>query len=209
MVQNSPALQDLAFRANSVPLLVHSLRDERDARTAGKHVFALSALTRGHSQALEQFVHLGGLRILRDVNPLASPVFRSSDVEAEKLDMRVVRFVEDLLSSEINPHVPVSSATTIAQFAGVWCQTLVARLVESLEDVVSDGEAMIGPVYERRLVYMHSLQQLRLAHRNTCILPPRFGAWVQDELTRIGRLDSSGMEDYRQALNDLSAKGSV
>ncbi|KAJ1854664.1 nucleotide exchange factor sil1 [Coemansia sp. RSA 1822] len=200
MVQNSPELQGMAFRAGAIPNLVHALRDERDAKTAGKHVFALSALTRGHALALEQFAHLGGLRILRSLNPLASSVYRG-EADVANLDLRIVRFVEDVLNPDFNPHIPATSASVIAQFASVWCSTLANRLVDSLEDVVSDKST--GPVYERRLVYMRSLKLIQHAHRDTCVLPADFKRWTNAELTRIGRIDSSGMDDYRQALNGM------
>ncbi|KAJ2166432.1 nucleotide exchange factor sil1 [Coemansia sp. RSA 2522] len=201
MVQNSPELQGMAFRAGAIPNLVHALRDERDAKTAGKHVFALSALTRGHALALEQFAHLGGLRILRGLNPLASSVYRG-EADVANLDLRIVRFVEDVLNPDFNPHIPATSASVIAQFASVWCNTLANRLVDSLEDVVS-GDTSTGPVYERRLVYMRSLKLIQHAHRDTCVLPAEFKRWTNAELTRIGRIDSSGMDDYRQALTDM------
>ncbi|KAJ2306488.1 nucleotide exchange factor sil1 [Coemansia sp. RSA 2706] len=198
-VQNNPELQAMAYRLGAIPSLLHALRDERDAKTAGKHVFALSALTRGHSLALEQFINLGGFRILSELNPLASVVYKG-EIEASKLDLRIVRFVEDMLNPEFNPRVAATSASMISQFAGVWCSTLAARLVDSLEDVVDDDQ-QTSLAYERRLAYLRSLRVLQQAHRDMCILPASFKRWKENELSRINHSDA----EYRQVLENIEA----
>ncbi|KAJ2455575.1 nucleotide exchange factor sil1 [Coemansia sp. RSA 2336] len=195
MVQNSPELQGKAQRAGTVPALIHMLRDETDAKTAGKHIFALSALTRGHALALEQFVQLDGLRIVSGINPLESAAFRGED-ESAKLDMRIVRFIEDVLNPEFNPHIPSTSASVISQFASVWCTTLSSRLTSSLEDV--DSAQSERPAYERRLTYLHSLELLQQAYSDTCKLSSGFKDWVHKELARVKH--SSDDDEYNQAL---------
>ncbi|KAJ2843784.1 nucleotide exchange factor sil1 [Coemansia brasiliensis] len=195
MVQNSPDLQSKAHRAGAVPALIRMLRDEVDAKTAGKHVFALSALTRGHALALEQFVQLDGLRIVSSINPLESTVFRGEN-ESAKLDTRIVRFIEDVLNPEFNPRIPSTSASVISQFASVWCTTLASRLANSLEDVDTDAHSE-RPTHERRLTYLHSLELLRQAYSDTCTLTSDFKSWVRNELARVKH---SNDDEYNQAL---------
>ncbi|KAI9482457.1 nucleotide exchange factor sil1 [Coemansia sp. RSA 989] len=194
MVQNNPELQSKAQRAGAVPALIHMLRDETDARTAGKHVFALSALTRGHALALEQFVQLDGLRIVSSINPLESTVFRGEN-ESAKLDMRIVRFIEDVLNPEFNPRIPSTSASMISQFASVWCTTLSSRLTSSLEDV--DSAQSERPTYERRLAYLHSLELLQQAYSDTCKVSSGFKDWIHNELARVKHVSD---DEYNQAL---------
>ncbi|KAJ2158825.1 nucleotide exchange factor sil1 [Coemansia sp. RSA 552] len=203
MVQNNPELQGMAQRAGAVSSLLSALREERDAKTAGKHVFALSALTRGHASSLDQFTELGGLQVLRELNPLASSVYKAGE-ESLKLDQRITRFVEDLLNPDFNPDVPPHVASLVAKFAATWCQTLGLRLVDSLEDIVDDdGGGGVVPVYENRLAYLRSLQLLRVAHPDTCQLPPEFRYWVREELAYIEKTKNDQIADYREALTDL------
>ncbi|KAJ2079675.1 nucleotide exchange factor sil1 [Coemansia sp. RSA 988] len=201
LVQNNPALQGIAYRAGAVYSLLHILKHEYDAKTAGKHIFALSALTRGYAPALEQFVDLDGFQLLHSLGPHASTAYIGGEVESAKVDLRIIRFVEDLLNPELNPNVNQNATSKILQFTVTWCNTLARRLIDNLGGKYGDdGESV---TYRHRVPYLDSLQLLKLAYADTCQLPNDFEAWAQAELSRIDDAKDGDNEDYRQALIDL------
>ncbi|KAJ1855588.1 nucleotide exchange factor sil1 [Coemansia sp. RSA 2703] len=202
-VQNNPRLQATAHSAGSVPALLRALAAEHDPRTAGKLVFALSALVRGHAAALAQFAELGGLRVLAEINPLAVAVGDDNEYEAHRLDVRIVRFVEDLFNPELTPEVQRDQASLLAQSAAVWCDTLATRLVDALGDVESEGLVTL-PTYARRSAYAQALQSLKAAYPATCALPQDFTQWVQDEIARVPKTGDEAAEEYRLALTELA-----
>ncbi|KAJ2797576.1 nucleotide exchange factor sil1 [Coemansia guatemalensis] len=204
LVQNNPALQGIAYRAGAIYSLLHILRHEHDAKTAGKHIFALSALTRGYAPALEQFVDLDGFRLLRDLDPHTSTAYIGSKVESARLDLRIIRFIEDLLNPEFNPNVNQNAASKISQFAASWCSTLARRLIDNSGRTNDEHEGSVA--YGRSVPYLDSLQLLKLVRRDACQLPSDFEAWAQAELSRINGLKDDGNENYRQALIDLDAR---
>ncbi|KAJ2719809.1 nucleotide exchange factor sil1 [Coemansia sp. Benny D115] len=201
-VQNNPKLQDAAFAAGAIPSLLKSMVQETDMRTTGKHIFALSALVRGHAGALRQFTDEGGMRMLRELNPMA---IASSDTEYEagKLELRIIRFVEDIFNPEFNPGVSRDAAGLVSQNAATWCHTLAMRLVDSMDGAESI-EKMPGSQYTRRSAYAWALQSLRTAYPDTCVLPAEFRPWLQIELASVKKTAGDEMaEGYRQALTEL------
>ncbi|KAJ2608389.1 nucleotide exchange factor sil1 [Coemansia sp. RSA 1365] len=203
LVQNNPTLQGIAYRSGAIYSLIHILKHEYDAKTAGKHVFALSALIRGYAPALEQFVDLDGFHLMHDLDSHKSAAYSGGEVECAKLDLRVVRFIEDLLNPEFNLNVNQNAKAQIVQFAASWCNTLARRLINNT-DKISEGGGFL--TYGRRVPYLDSLQILKLTHRDTCKLPDGFEEWAQAELSRISDIKDEGNEDYRQALIDLDAQ---
>ncbi|KAI8324356.1 hypothetical protein GQ54DRAFT_296204 [Martensiomyces pterosporus] len=202
-VQNNQRLQGIAYRAGAIPSLLHILEDEDDLKAAGKHVFALSSLVRGHPGALEQFAQRGGLRVLSKLSPTSdsdSTGDRSGD--ASKLELRVVRFVEDLFNPDFNPGQSQDSKNIITQNAPVWCKILANKLVDDLWAIDSDGET--DEMYERRQVYAHALLSLKTQYKSTCELPGSWKPWVRDELGRVAKEKSNDVEEYKQILTDLS-----
>ncbi|KAJ2776910.1 nucleotide exchange factor sil1 [Coemansia interrupta] len=202
-VQNNHRLQAIAYSSNAIPALLRSMVDETDLRTTGKHIFALSALVRGHGPALEQFAELGGLRMLRELNPIAVAVNDDNEYEARRLDVRIVRFVEDLFNPEFNPDVPRDQASMLAQNAAAWCDTLATRLVDALGDVESEKPVALS-AYSRRSTYAQALQSLKAAYPSTCKLPLDFSQWVQDEIARVPKTGDESAEEYRLALTELA-----
>ncbi|PIA17119.1 hypothetical protein COEREDRAFT_86516 [Coemansia reversa NRRL 1564] len=204
LVQNNPALQGIAYRSGAIYSLIHILKHEYDARTASKHIFALSALIRGYAPALEQFVDLDGFHLMHDIDSHTSTAYSGGEVECARLDLRVVRLFEDLLNPEFNPNVNQNTKFQIVQFAAFWCNTLARRLINNTDEISEGHGGFI--TYERRVPYLDSLQMLKLTHRDTCKLPDGFEAWAQAELSRISDNKDEGNEDYRQALIDLDAQ---
>ncbi|KAJ2771471.1 nucleotide exchange factor sil1 [Coemansia nantahalensis] len=155
MVQNNPRLQGAAQRAGAVPKLLAALPQEHDLVAAGRHLFALSSLTRGHREALAQMAALGGLDTVRDLWPFPALVSRSSNspAEAARFEARVVRFFEDALNPEFTAELPA----VVAGFAPGWCALLAAR-------------AAGGPAGHREL-YLGSLQALHAAYPAACPVP--------------------------------------
>ncbi|KAJ1721645.1 nucleotide exchange factor sil1 [Coemansia erecta] len=202
-VQNNHRLQAIAYNAGAIPSLLRSMVDETDLRTTGKHIFALSALVRGHGAALVQFAELGGLRMLRELNPIAVAVNDDNEYEARRLDVRVVRFVEDLFNPEFNPDVPRDQASMLAQNAAAWCETLATRLVDALGDVENEKPVALS-AYSRRSTYAQALQSLKAAYPSTCKLPQDFSQWVQDEIARVPKTGDESAEEYRLALTELA-----
>ncbi|KAJ2715911.1 nucleotide exchange factor sil1 [Coemansia spiralis] len=155
MVQNSPPLQGIAQRAGAVPALLAALQHEHDLVAAGRHLFALSALTRGHSQALAQLAALDGLTAIRDLWPLPPLLAASSSPkETAKFEARVVRFFEDALNPELTADLPAAAA----DFAPGWCRSLAARAAGS-------GTA------EHRELFLRSLEALHAAYPAACQVP--------------------------------------
>ncbi|KAJ1888568.1 nucleotide exchange factor sil1 [Kickxella alabastrina] len=203
-VQNNHKLQDIAFRANAIPSLLHAMSVDSDLRTAGKHIFALSALVRGHAGALVQFADRGGLRLLRDLNPMTAAVNDDNEYEARRLDLRIVRFIEDLFNAEFNPEVPRDAASLVAQNAATWCNTLAVRLIDSLEDVEAErGAGAAASKYVRRSAYARALQSLRAGYPATCVTSAELKHWLQDEIARVPKSGDESAEEYRQALTEL------
>ncbi|KAJ1730272.1 nucleotide exchange factor sil1 [Coemansia biformis] len=191
MVQNNPRLQGIGHRAGAIPALLRTIQQEHDAVAAGRHLFALSSMTRGHAGALAQFAELGGLGIVQDLRPLSS--LATSKEEAARLEMRIVRFVEDALNPELSPGLPDS----VTRFAAGWCDSLALRLIGS----TGDGASFAN---EHRLLYLRSLQLLRVAYPDTCRVSPSLRSWAHHELLRAVRPADGADEDFRQALADLS-----
>ncbi|KAJ2706008.1 nucleotide exchange factor sil1 [Coemansia sp. IMI 203386] len=202
-VQNNRELQGIVHAEGAIPALIHSMEKETDLRTTGKHIFALSAMIRGHPGALVQFADRGGLRILRDMNPMLLAARDDNGYDARKLDMRIVRFVEDLFNPEFNPEISSDASSLVAQNAAIWCDTLAARLMDSLEDFESDRPASWSS-YARCSAYARTLQSLKAAYSETCKLPTEFGHWLQEEIARVPKTDDDSAEEYRQALNELA-----
>ncbi|KAJ1815840.1 nucleotide exchange factor sil1, partial [Coemansia sp. RSA 2599] len=203
-VQNNRELQDIVHIEGAIPAFVHSMENEMDMRTAGKHIFALSAMVRGHPGAHMQFVDRGGMRILREMNPMAFVAARDDDeYEARKLDLRIVRFVEDLFNPEFNPEIHVDAASLVAQNAAVWCSTLAARMMDSVEDAETERPASSSS-YARCSAYATALHSLKATFPETCKMPAEFGQWLQDEVAMVPRANDDSAEEYRQALNELA-----
>ncbi|KAJ1643357.1 nucleotide exchange factor sil1 [Coemansia erecta] len=202
-VQNNRELQELAHSAGAVPAFIHSMEKENDMRTAGKHIFALSAMVRGHSGALMQFTDRGGMRILRDMNPMVMAVKDDNEYEARKLDMRIIRFVEDMFNPDFNPDISTDAASLVAQNAAIWCDTLAVRMMDNLEDIETERPASSSS-YSRCSVYARTLQSLKATYSETCKLSAEFGQWLQDEIARVPKTMDESAEEYRQALIELA-----
>ncbi|KAI9506336.1 nucleotide exchange factor sil1 [Coemansia spiralis] len=203
-VQNNQKLQGVAMQSGAVTHLLSFLKSETNLKALGKHIFALSAVIRGHSLALEQFAQHGGFQTLRDVHPFAlSTSQENNEVEASKLESRLVRFVDDLFNPEFNPNPTSEAAVLIREGALVWCNALASRLINNLEDIDDVHETAV-PAFQRKLDYARVLQSLKTAYPDKCVLPLELKAWLQDEHASLLSLsDVDGIEEYRHALNEL------
>ncbi|KAJ1935691.1 nucleotide exchange factor sil1, partial [Linderina macrospora] len=175
-VQNNPKLQALAVTANVIPHLLRSLAAESDPKAASKHIYALSALVRGHAGALEQFTNQGGLRTLAMVHP------QNAGKDAHRLEIRVARFVEDLFNPEFNPKQSKDAEDLVAQQAGVWCTDLAKRLTDDMESLDDNSERLATD--ERRTAYALALLRIKNQHPLTCTLPSALRPWVRTESAR-------------------------
>ncbi|KAJ1799696.1 nucleotide exchange factor sil1 [Coemansia sp. RSA 2399] len=204
-VQNNQKLQGVALRSGAVTQLLGVLQTETHLKSLGKHVFALSAIVRGHSAALEQFATRNGFQALQAIRPsLLVPYHDNNEDEASKLESRVVRFIDDLFNPEFNPDATPDTKRLLADGAGVWCRALVSRLVNSLEDVDDVREISPASLYLRRSAYAKTLQSIRIEYPDSCVPPAEFKTWVQEELvTLLNYGHKDDVEEYRQVLNEL------
>ncbi|KAJ2556364.1 nucleotide exchange factor sil1 [Coemansia sp. RSA 1933] len=204
-VQNNQKLQGIALRSGAVTQLLGYLQTETHLKSLGKHVFALSAIVRGHSSALEQFATRSGFQILESIKPaLLVPYHDNSEVEASKLERRVVRFIDDLLNPEFNPDATPDTKRLLSDGAAVWCHALVSRLINNLEDVDDTRGLSLDSLYQRRWAYAKTLLSIRTEYPASCVPSTEFKSWVQEELVTLlsyGRKDE--VEEYRQALTEL------
>ncbi|KAJ1964966.1 nucleotide exchange factor sil1 [Dipsacomyces acuminosporus] len=201
-VQNNQRLQGAAYRMGSIPSLLHALDNEMDLKAAGKHVFALSSLVRGHPGALDQFTQRGGMRILHNLNALKNS-YSGGEHERSKLEIRVVRFVEDLFNPDFNPEQTQDSKNLFAQNAPVWCKVLANKLADDL-GAVDNNARDVGDMYERRQALAHALLSIRSQYKDACVLPSAWHSWLGHELARVAKEKAEDVEEYRQALIDLS-----
>ncbi|ORX66759.1 hypothetical protein DL89DRAFT_59433 [Linderina pennispora] len=178
-VQNNDKLQTVAVNAGVLPRLLRILASESNAKAASKHIYALSALVRGHQGALEQFGEQGGLRTLAMVRP------HGEGRDAHKLDIRIARFVEDLFTPEFNPHQSQDAVDLAAQQAAVWCSDLAGRLTDDMESLDESSERQATD--ERRLAYATALLRIKHQHPLTCSLPAALRPWVRAEAARVAR----------------------
>ncbi|KAJ2695234.1 nucleotide exchange factor sil1 [Coemansia sp. RSA 1285] len=214
-VQNNQNLQTVAVRSGAVTRLLDLLRTETHLKSLGRHVFALSAIVRGHSVALNQFANHSGFRVLLSIHPSLLVPFHDDNTEAEaaKLDTRLVRFADDLFNPELtSPNTttsaPSSSSSSSADTAGLladgarlWCRALVSRLVDSLDDIDADSSTSL---YRRRLEYANTLQSIRMEYPDSCVPPAEFKTWLQEELVAlVNYRHRDDIEEYRQILTEL------
>ncbi|KAJ2399712.1 nucleotide exchange factor sil1 [Coemansia sp. RSA 2559] len=204
-VQNNQRLQGVALRSGAVTHLLGVLQTETHLKSLGKHVFALSAIVRGHSAALEQFATRNGFQALQAIRPSLLVSYHDNDeAEASKLESRVVRFIDDLFNPDFNPNATPDTKRLLADGASVWCHALVSRLVNSLEDVDDVREIPLTSLYLRRSAYAKTLQSIRVEYPDSCVLPAEFKTWVQEELvTLLNYGHKDDVEEYRQVLNEL------
>ncbi|KAJ1667874.1 nucleotide exchange factor sil1 [Coemansia sp. RSA 1813] len=203
-VQNDQKLQGIALRSGAVTHLLDFLQTETHLKSLGKHVFALSAIVRGHSAALEQFAMRNGFKVLQSIQPsLLVPYHDNNEAEANKLEGRLVRFIDDLFNPEFNPDATPDTSKLLKDGASVWCKALVSRLINNLEDV-DDVVEIPASLYQRRLIYAKALQSIRVEHPDSCVHPIEFKSWVQEELvTLLSYNQKDDVEEYRQVLNEL------
>ncbi|KAJ2660626.1 nucleotide exchange factor sil1 [Coemansia sp. RSA 1200] len=208
-VQNNQNLQTVAVRSGAVTRLLDLLHTETHLKSLGRHVFALSAIVRGHSLALNQFAKHSGFRVLLSIHPSLLVPFHddNTETEAAKLDTRLVRFADDLFNPEFTSSNTTTSAPSsdtaelLADGARLWCRALVSRLVDSLDDIDADSSTSL---YRRRLEYANTLQSIRMEYPDSCVPPAEFKTWLQEELvTLVNYRHRDDIEEYRQILTEL------
>ncbi|KAJ2004162.1 nucleotide exchange factor sil1 [Coemansia thaxteri] len=198
-VQNNPELQARLYGAGAMNVLLTTLAHEVDARAMSKHIFALSALVRGHNDALKVFGGGEGLKSLRSLN---SDQMDGDRRTRDSLEVRVVRLVEDVLNPELHPDFADSAAAVAGSFAAnteVWCRELDARLSQAL---VSEEPEAAQALYERPTAYAHALGLLCSQYPDNCMLSQSLQRLARDKIARL--IDSEDVAaSYRQALADI------